>query len=390
MISSGTYDSFALERVTYGRPAVAVADEEVERLGCQRVFLLVSRTLRRKTSCVRDLEERLGNRCVAVGDGIPPHTPRDAVLDIAAAARDARADLVLTFGGGSITDAGKLLRLALQHDFRDTKDFDPFVVRVNPDGTRVVPSYEGPTIPQIAIPTTLSGGEFNVSAGCTDPSTALKEIYRHKHLVPRVVILDPAVTTPTPDWLWLSTGIRALDHAVETVCATDANPRSYLDSIEAIRLLADALPRTHKDPADLDARLAAQNAVWLAMEHNRFGIPMGASHGIGHVLGGTCDVPHGHTSCVLLPVVLQYNVGVNGDRQALIAQAMGRPNIPAWQAVSEFIAALGMPRSLADVGVRENQFPAIAAAALLDHYVHTNPRPLHDLSDILEILRLAA
>src|ERR1019366_10794142 len=142
-------------------------------------------------------------------------------------------------------------------------------------------------VPQIAIPTTLSGGDFNLPAGATDTRTMLKEIYRHPKLVPSVIVLDPAVTVRTPQWLWLSTGIRALDHAVETVCAPKADTRSYLDALQAIRLLARALPRTRQDPNDLAARLDAQLAVWLSMEHNRFGIPMGASHGIGHVLGGT-------------------------------------------------------------------------------------------------------
>jgi maleylacetate reductase len=78
-----------------------------------------------------------------------------------------------------------------------------------------------------------------------------------------VIVLDPAVTVRTPQWLWLSSGIRALDHAVETVCAPAADARSRLEAISAISLLAHALPRTHQDPGDLAARLDAQLAVWL-------------------------------------------------------------------------------------------------------------------------------
>jgi maleylacetate reductase len=283
-----------------------------------------------------------------------------------------------------------MIRLALKHDIRTIEDFDRFVVRVAPDGSRAVLDYAAPDVPQIAIPTTLSGGDFNPSAGATDTRTMLKEIFRHPKLVPSVIVLDPAVTVRTPQWLWLSSGIRALDHAVETVCAPAADARSRLEAVAAISLLARALPRTHKDPQDLGARLDAQLAVWLSMEHNRFGISMGASHGIGHVLGGTCNVPHGYTSCVMLPAVLRYNEAVNVERQAMVAEAFGRAGESAWRVVHEFVAGMGLPRSLAEVNVTAEKFETVAKAAMLDHYLHTNPRPIHGVDDIMEILRMAA
>ena len=124
-----------------------------------------------------------------------------------------------------------MIRLALKHDIRAIEDFDRFVVRVAPDGSRAVLDYAAPDVPQIAIPTTLSGGDFNPSAGATDTRTMLKEIFRHPKLVPSVIMLDPAVTVRTPQWLWLSSGIRALDHAVETVCAPAADARSRLEAV---------------------------------------------------------------------------------------------------------------------------------------------------------------
>ena len=156
--------------------------------------------------------------------------------------------------------------------------------------------------------------------------------------MPRVVILDPEMTSRTPEWLWLSTGVRALDHAVETVCSQFADHRSYAEAVEAIRLLARALPATMADPGDLDARLDAQLAVWLSMEHNRFGVPMGASHGIGHVLGAACHVPHGHTSCVMLPSVLRWNMPANGERQKRVSEAFGKPEVPAADLVAALVA----------------------------------------------------
>ena len=390
MTEQGVYQNFAIDRVVYGKPAAETLVAEAARLGAKRVFLVVSRTIDRDTPWAHEMRTALGARYAGSVDGIPSHTPRPAVLDATEQARDAGADLIVTFGGGSGTDAGKMIRLALKHDIRTIEAFDPFVVRVAPDGSRALVDYEAPDVPQITIPTTLSGGDFNPSAGATDTRSMLKEIFRHPKLVPSVIILDPAVTVRTPQWLWLSSGIRALDHAVETVCAEAADARSRLEAIPAISLLARALPRTHQDPNDLAARMDAQLAVWLSMEHNRFGIPMGASHGIGHVLGGTCDVPHGYTSCVMLPAVLRYNESANADRQALVSEAFARGGEPAWRVVHEFIASLGLPRSLAEVGVTADKFETVAHAAMLDHYLHTNPRPIHGVGDIMEILRSAA
>jgi maleylacetate reductase len=390
MIAQGVYQNFAIDRVVYGRPAAEVLAAEAARLGAKRVFLVVSGTIDRETTWVQEMRTVLGAHYAGSFAGVPSHTPRQSVLEGAARARETGADLIVTFGGGSGTDAGKMIRLALKHDIRTIEAFDRFVVRVAPDGSRGMVDYEAPDVPQIAIPTTLSGGDFNPSAGATDTRTMLKEIYRHPKLVPSVIVLDPAMTVRTPQWLWLSSGIRALDHAVETVCAPAADARSRLEAVSAISLLARALPATHQDPNDLTARLDAQLAVWLSMEHNRFGISMGASHGIGHVLGGTCNVPHGYTSCVMLPAVLRYNEGANADRQALVAEAFGRAGEPAWRVVHEFVAGLGLPRSLAEVGVTEETFETVAKAAMLDHYLHTNPRPIHGVGDIMEILRAAA
>ena len=117
---------------------------------------------------------------------------------------------------------------------------------------------------------------------------------------------------------------------------------------------------------------------------------MGASHGIGHVLGGTCGVPHGHTSCVMLPAVLNWNAEANPQAQARVSEALGRPGEPASDVVDELVRALGLPRSLTEVGVARAQFDVVARNAMHDRYIHTNPRTIRGPEDVLEILELAA
>jgi maleylacetate reductase len=312
------------------------------------------------------------------------------VVEAADAARAAKADLIVTFGGGSLTDAGKLMQIALKHGVKDVDGFDAFRAVIGEDGTRKVPSFAAPDVRQIAIPTTLSAAEFNTSAGATDTRKHVKHSFRHPLLVPRVVILDPAPTVHTPLWLWLSTGVRALDHIVEGMCSGRSNPVSDASYLQGLKLLTSALPRVKANPGDLEARLDCQLAAWLSMAARQAQIPMGASHAIGHVLGGTCGVAHGHTSCVMLPSVLRYNLSVNADRQRLVAEAMGQPGKPAADVVAGFIASLGLPGSLKDVGVEPARFREIAEHAMHDEWLHMNPRKITSPEQVLEILEAAA
>lgn len=139
-----------------------------------------------------------------------------------------------------------------------------------------------------------------------------------------------------------------------------------------------------------DARLDCQLGVWLSMAGRHGGVQMGASHAIGQVLGSTCGVPHGYTSCVMLPPVLRYNRIVNADRQQLVAEAMGHPGEEAAEVIGDFITELGLPRRLADVGIRQDQFAQIAAASMRRPWIHTNPRKITTPDQVLEILGAAA
>ena len=134
-------------------------------------------------------------------------------------------------------------------------------------------------------------------------------MFRHPLLAPVVVILDPAICLHTPKWLWLSTGTRAVDHVV--ACRNGSH---------ALRLLARITPKSKANPDDLDARLNCQTGAWMSMIGGAAGVKKGASHGIGHMLGGVADVPHGYTSCVMLPSVLAWNEGVNDEQQAVVSE----------------------------------------------------------------------
>jgi maleylacetate reductase len=243
---------------------------------------------------------------------------------------------------------------------------------------------------QISVPTTIAGGEFSAIAGVTNARTKVKEMLRHELVMPRAAILDPAITVHTPEWLFLSTGIRAVDHCVEGLCSREAHPYADAQALKGLSMLARALPRVKANPDDLDARMDCQIGTWLSMAPLSAGVPMGASHGIGYVLGALFDVPHGYTSCVMLPSVMRWNKQDNAGRQALVSEAMGQPGKDAADVLDGFIRGLGLPRSLQDVRVGPEHFETIAEQAMRTPWIPRNPRKIDTPAQVREILLLAA
>ena len=388
---AGTTMGFtSTERVVIGRPAAEAIAEQAALFGAERVFILAGTTLANATNAVRKVEAALGSRHAATCTGIQPHAPRSGVLAGANAARAADADLIVTIGGGSVTDAGKIIALLLKHDVRTVEAFEPLRTYVTDDGQVINPITVGPDVRVICVPTTLSGGEFNALSGATDEAVMHKQGYEHRNMAPIAVVLDPELTRHTPEWLWFSTGVRAVDHAIETLASYESN--DFADGLadSALRLLVEGLSRVKRDAGDVEGRLKCQVGAWQSMISIIGGVPMGASHAIGHILGGTCDVPHGYTSCVMSPYVLAWNAEHDASRQTRISACLGEPGSTASEALDRFIRMLGMPRTLSEVGVGEDRFQQVAEYTMLDIWGRTNPRPVRTPADILEILRRAA
>jgi alcohol dehydrogenase len=182
-----------------------------------------------------------------------------------------------------------------------------------------------------------------------------------------VAILDAELTRDTPDWLWSSSGVRALDHAVETIYASDHGPVTDATSLEAIRLLFEFLPRS-SGKESIAERQQCQLAAWLSF----FGvanITLGLSHLLGRQIGPRYNVPHGYTSAVLLPRVMEALLPETIRRQALIAWAAGAAprNDPAedaaaaaHRAVYELVDRLGLPHRLRDLNVPESDLEGLS------------------------------
>lgn len=322
---SGTHTFLQTTRVHFGEDALEKLEEEAR--SNDRAFVITGRSLNEETGLVRHVEALLGGRHAGTFAGIGQHTPGGAVEKAATEAETAAADLLISVGGGSVIDGTKAVARELGYPA------------------------------QVAIPTTLSGAEWANRAGVTDESAGRKRGFADPKTVPQVVVLDPEATVYTPEKLWLSTGVRALDHAVEGFLYGGDHPVTDVTGLEGARRLMEYLPLSIREPEDLEVRLELQLAAWLSY----FGpanTPMGLSHELGRRIGASYEVPHGITSCITLAPSLQVlKKRVQDDRWSKLSEALdGEPP----EIVSSLVEDLGLPSRLREVGVPEEDLEAIA------------------------------
>ena len=369
-------------RVHHGAPLAEALPREIA--DAARVVLVTTRSLARG-ALVAAARDAIGDRLAGIVATMHAHSPIEDVLALAALLREQEADLVVALGGGSVIDGSKVACLAV---WRGIAEAGSLIAAAASRGA-APGAWDGsaPAPRIVAIPTTLSAAEFAPHAGYTDLAAGTKYRALDPWMVPRAVILDPAATLETPAALFLSSGIRALDHAAERWCALEPQPFSDAVSRQAMVMLAENLPRVHRHPGDLAARGACQQAAWLSVMGGWAGVAVGASHGLGYILGAARGVPHGITSCLMLPAVMRWNAPVNEHRQRDLAHILG--NEEAGPAIEAFVRRLGLPTRLSELGIAEAEIPGLAARWNGDAPIATNPRPVRSATDLEAILRLA-
>ena len=160
------------------------------------------------------------------------------------------------------------------------------MARYSVEAPKIATDVKEPSVPLITIPTSLSGGEyFSLAGGTDDLVTHHKQAFIHSGMGSKLVILDPELSVHTPEYYWLSTGVRSIDHCVEAMVSLEATPLSDKYAEGGLRMLVPNLLRSKQDPKNVEARMKCQLAVRLAMANVRGGIPLGGSHAIGHQLG---------------------------------------------------------------------------------------------------------
>jgi len=324
-VRSGTHTFLQTTRVHFGADSLEKLEDEARSY--DRAFLITGRSLNEKTGLISRVEALLGGRHAGTFAGIGEHTPGGSVEKAAVEAERAAANLLVSVGGGSVIDGSKAVARELGYPA------------------------------QVAVPTTLSGAEWADRAGVTDESAGRKRGFVDPKTVPQIVVLDPESTVFTPEKLWLSTGIRALDHAIEGFLYGGDHPVTDVTGLEGTRRLMEYLPLSKREPEDLEVRLELQLASWLSY----FGpanTPMGLSHGLGRRIGANYDVPHGITSCITLaPSLRLARKRVQDVRWNELSEALGGD--PP-ERVASLVEDLGLPGRLGEVGVPEEDLEAIA------------------------------
>ncbi len=360
--AQGVYTFLPVEKVFYGAGSLANLPAEADRLGCRRALIITGHTLAAQTGLVKSVEDLLGSRHAGTYAGIRQHAPESGIREAVEQARACQADLLVSVGGGSPIDAAKLVVKRLAGDG---------AAPAASSGVQAQPAAPAAYIPQIAIPTTLSAAEFSHVAGYTDEAKRSKTGVTDLWMTPRSIILDPEMTLETPMWLWLSSGIRSLDHAVETLYAPGYHPVNDVLALQAVRDLFVFLPQCKAEPSDLTARQMCQQAAWMSY----FGPPSagahtGLSHTIGKRIGATYAVPHGVTSCILLPHVMRYKATNDRDAACLASMTRARDRaggssdrdaaLAAADAVAGLVQPLDLPSRLRDVNVPVEAIEGIA------------------------------
>jgi alcohol dehydrogenase len=339
-----------LERVISGADIVDSLAAEIDRRRLSRIVVVTGRTLG-ASALLERITNPLGDRCVLVFKDAKQHVPSCSVVELALAIDQSQADCVISFGGGSPIDTVKAAIHTLLMKGGGGHSTD-----------------EGPV--HIAIPTTLSGGEFTAVAGITDERTRVKRAVSDPRLVPRTVYTDPTVTLETPPWLWAASGVRALDHAVETIYASRRHPLSEAAAARGLSMLVNHLPASLSTTGaeQLEHRLQCQLGAWLSV----FGVTnagLGLSHALGHQIGPRWDVPHGVTSCITLPHAMRYMAAKAPERFGPISQAFGvsfdvanakHAALESADRMTRFIAQFQLPQRLRDVQVPLEEIREVA------------------------------
>ncbi|CAL3971123.1 hypothetical protein PZA11_007458 [Diplocarpon coronariae] len=353
---AGCYSASPVRFMVYGRGTAKKLDEAIAKIGAKKAFIITGQSLSTKTPVIKDAEASLGSAHVGTFTQIGQHAPIKAIREATELVKSSGADVLVSIGGGSPIDSAKVIA------FRTHEE-------------------TGRWIPSIAVPTTLSVAETTQNAGFTNERKE-KVAVSDPALVPKIVVYDGDIAVHTPLSLWTSTGVRALDHAVELLYHPLAPeiPSKRL-ALEAIRDLFAYLPRSRTEPTDADARQRLFLACYASLFPFLFSGAVGLSHSTGHALGATYGIPHGITSCLTLAPVVSLKARTRPEEARMIARALpciGETSrgtdeedaLMVGRAIAGLVEGLGHASTLTQYGVPVGEEESIASHALVGGKEH--------------------
>ncbi|GAA2404039.1 alcohol dehydrogenase [Mycolicibacterium llatzerense] len=366
---------FHAPEIVFGIDSMVEAAHAAVRLGGLRPLVVTDPGLI-EAGWVAELIGHLRSQCVEaqVWSGLTPNPKDHEITAGHEFYRSQGCDVLIALGGGSVIDAAKGIAI-LAANGGNILDYAG------------VDKATAPIPPLVVLPST-SGTGADVSQFCivTDTTRNTKITILGRALVPDITVIDPRLLTTMPEWLNAATGLDALTHGIEAFVSLGHNPLTDHHALRSVVMVTENLVTTIERPHDMPARvLMAQAALEAGLAFTN--AILGAAHAMSHQVGGLLDLPHGVINGVLLPHVVRFNAEADPAPFATIAACLGladkrAPELESALALADRLEELarqvGVPRGLAELGVRDADVPVLARNALQDACLTTNPRPIDD------------
>lgn len=378
---------FILNETSYhGAGAIKEIVTEVKARGFQKGLIVTDADLV-KFNVVKKVTDLLdeANLPYAIYDKVKANPSVKVVKDGVEAFKEAGADYIIAIGGGSPQDTGKGIGIIINNpEFSDV---------VSLEGTAAT---KNKAVPMIAVATTAgTAAETTINYVITDEEKRLKFVCVDPHDIPVVAVVDPDMMSSMPKGLTASTGLDALTHAIEGYTTLGAWELADTLNLKAIELISRSLrSAVENDPKGREDMALGQYVTGMAFSN----VGLGVVHGMAHPLSAFYDTPHGVANAVLLPYVMEFNKDYTGEKYREIARVMGVEGVDemsqeeyrnaAIEAVRQLSKDVNIPQTLKEIGVKEEDLPALAQAAMADVCTGGNPRPCtYEL--VLEVYKTA-
>lgn len=379
------------KRVCFGRGSVAELPRLMAELGAKRAMVVCGKTVA-SGEILAKVRSALGEHLVGVFARVPAHTPYECVQEATARFRSLEADTVVSVGGGSAIDCGK--GIALLHATGGV--FEPYVIDFGRKGMQRA-AMPSPGLAHLAVPTTAgSASDVMPTAAIRDTKNGKKLLFWDERMVPDATVLDPEMAVYASAHLSAATGMTAMARAIECLYSAHRHPISTGLALHSARLLREALPRSIEVPGDLEARADCQMAALMSGTAS-INAMVSLVHAIGHIVGGRYGLQHGISHSILLAPAMRRLLPAIGADQFHALEAMGgsaaglsadAAGKRAADLLQEMVNGLPLPRRLRELGMKEQEIPAIAAATMSDYMMAHLPRRM-DAAEIEELLRAA-
>ncbi|TIB16471.1 hypothetical protein E3P92_01297 [Wallemia ichthyophaga] len=344
---SGSYSYSQLRKLIYGPNSLTQLPKVLSLIDGKRCMIICGKSIN-KTNIPTRVKDMLGDGLVEHFSSMREHSPIQDINKVLSIVREKEIDTLLAIGGGSSIDAAKSIVHFYKTDREDKRGLE-----------------------SVAIPTTLSASEYTMYAGYTSEE-GHKTGLASEYMPPKAIILDAELTMHTPEQLWLSSGIRALDHAVETLYRPNASYHLRRMALIAIKDLFTLLPLSKEGGEDIHIRQKLQLVSYMSLFPDSMAVedlrPFGPSHTLGRKIGSSYGVPHGITSCMTLSSVVRlYQTHCkDGEVQSRLKEAAEitsrKGDLDAQ--IDQLVGELGLRRTLHDYNIPLEDTDAIATSSL--------------------------